>query len=235
MRNMKHYIVVLLALCSFLTINGQEVTKKDSILGFNAMDYLMQDRYKYPDLTFMKKHWLDNWYLQIGGGLFMPNRSGETSMKLMQDMHIAIGKNLSIKHGFRLGYNIGKSRFKDTNLEMKRSLLHLDYLFNVSAYINGYNPNRFFELSTILGAGYQVTSTGGETHRAPEGHLGLELRFKAGPQSFLTLEPMIQITDGYLQDDWRHLGLGSGATVNYIQYLRPLTFEKTNSSRYRKM
>lgn len=235
MKNMKYFIVACFSLCHFLIINAQETTKRDSITGFNAIDYLMQGRYRFPDQRFMKSHWLDNLYVQIGGGLFMPNRSGETKMELMQDMHLAVGKNLSAKHGFRLGYNLGRGRLKATNLEMKRSLLHLDYLFNVSAFINGYNPDRFFEASTILGAGYLETKAGDEKHRSPEGHFGVELRFRVSPQSFLTLEPMIQITDGYLQDNWRQLGLSSGATINYIQYLRPLSTEKTNSSRFTKM
>ena len=235
MKKIKYYIASFLAAWGFMAMNAQEVVKKDSIVGFNAMDYLMQGKYKFPDQTFMKKHWMDNLYLQVGGGLFMPNRTGENKMEWMQDMHLGIGKNVSAKHGFRLGYHMGIGRLKATDMQMKRSWLHLDHLFNVSAYINGYNPNRFFEVSTIWGAGYMETAIGEEKHRSPEGHLGLELKFKVGPQSFLTFEPMVQITDGHLQDDWRHWGLGSGATLNYIQYLRPLTFENTNSSRFTKM
>ena len=199
------------------------------------MNYLIQDRYRYPDKAFVNKHWMDNMYLQIGAGLFDPNRTGETPMQWMQDYHLSIGKNLTPRHGFRLGFNVGKGRLKDENLGIKQYRVHLDHLFNVSSYILGYNPDRKFEISTVLGAGYQETTVGQEKHRAPEGHLGLELRYKVGPQSFLTFEPLLQITDGYKQDDWRHMGLSSGATLNYIQYLRPLTAQKTNSSRYTGM
>lgn len=229
-------IMIGVILCgNFALAGAQEVIKKDSIQGFNAMDYLIQDRYRYPDKGFMNKHWMDNMYFQIGGGLFNPNRTGEVPMKWMQDYHLSLGKNLTSKHGLRVGFNYGKGRLKEENLGVKRYMLHLDHLFNVSAYIMGYDPDRAFEISTVMGAGIQETRAGEEKHRAPEGHLGLELKYKVGPQSFLTFEPMVQITDGYKQDNWRHVGLSSGATLNYIQYLRPLTTDNTNSSKFTKM
>lgn len=234
MRKLVKIFVTVAALCNIAIAGAQEVVKKDSVLGFNAMDYLIQDRFRFPDKSFRKKHLLDNTYFRIGGGLFQPNRTGENAMRWMQDYHLSIGKNLSTKHGFRLGVSYGKSGLKDDNLLFKQYAFSLDYLFNASAYLLGYNPDRKFEVSTVLGAGYVETSMGSEKHKAPEGHLGLELRYKVGPQSYIALEPMIKITDGYMQDNWRHVGLGSGATLSYIQYLRPLTSENT-SSRYTKM
>lgn len=235
MRKTIRAIISVILWCGVTVAGAQEVTRKDSVSGFNAMDYLIQDRYRYPDKAFMNKHWMDNLYLRIGGGLFAPNRTGENPMKWMQDYHVSIGKNLTPKHGFRLGFNFGKGGLKAENLAVSQYSLQLDHLFNVSAYIMGYNPDRLFEISTVLGAGYRATRIAGETHRAPEGHLGLELRYKVGPQSYFTLEPQVQLTDGYRQDDWRHMGLSSGATLSYIQYLRPLTTAPTNSSRYTGM
>ena len=78
-------MVSVMLLGTMAPAGAQEVAKKDSVTGFNAMDYLIQDRYRYPDKGFMNKHWMDNMYVQIGGGLFDPNRTGEVPMKWMQD------------------------------------------------------------------------------------------------------------------------------------------------------
>lgn len=234
MRKFIKIVVTVIALCHIGMAGAQEPVKKDSVLGFNAMDYLIQDIYRFPDKNFRNKHLLDNTYVRIGGGMFQPNRTGENAMKWMQDYHLSIGKNLSTKHGFRLGVSYGKSGLKDENLLFKQYAFNLDYLFNATAYLLGYDPDRKFEVAAVLGAGYVKTLMGDEKHQAPEGHLGLELRYKLGPQAYIALEPMVKITDGYMQDNWRNVGLASGATLSYIQYLRPLTSENT-SSRYTKM
>ena len=234
MRKFIKIFVTVAALCHIGMVGAQEPIKKDSVLGFNAMDYLIQDMYRFPDKNFRNKHLLDNTYVRIGGGLFQPNRTGENVMKLSQDYHFSIGKNLSTKHGFRLGVNYSKSGLKDESLLFKQYAFSLDYLFNASAYLLGYNPDRKFEVSTVLGAGYVKTKTVDENHQGLEGHLGLELRYKLGPLAYIALQPMVKITDGYMQDNWRNVGLASGATLSYIQYLRSLTSEKT-SSRYTKM
>ena len=202
MRKFIKIVVTVIALCHIGMAGAQEPVKKDSVLGFNAMDYLIQDIYRFPDKNFRNKHLLDNTYVRIGGGMFQPNRTGENAMKWMQDYHLSIGKNLSTKHGFRLGVSYGKSGLKDESLLFKQYAFNLDYLFNASAYLLGYDPDRKFEVSTVLVAGYVKTQLGGEEHKAPEGHVGLELRYKVGPQAYIALEPMVKITDGYMQCLW---------------------------------
>ena len=209
-----------------------QVVKPDSIEGFNAIDYLMQSRYKFPDKTFQNKSWLDNLYLQVGAGLFNPNQRGQVQVRDMQEVHFNVGKNFSHTHGMRVGMSYGTGHERTQGHELQSTLVHADHLFNVSSYIGGYNPDRFFEVSTVLGLGYQWTTYMGHHYASVEGHIGAELRLKAGEQAYITLEPMVQINNGRVQDNWRYVGMGSGVTLNYQYYLRPLTPDGGGNSRY---
>lgn len=224
-------IIALLGLALGVPAAGQ-VVKTDSISGFNAIDYLMQTRYQFPDKTFQKKSALDNLYLQVGAGLFNPNQRGQVQVRDMQEVHFNVGKNISRTHGVRVGVSYGTGHERTQGNELQSTLVHADHLFNVSSYIGGYNPDRFFEVSTVWGLGYQWSTFMGQKNGSLEGHLGAELRLKAGEQAYITLEPMIQINNGRVQDNWRYVGLGSGVTLNYQYYLRPLTPDGGGNSRY---
>lgn len=224
-------IIALLGLALGVPAAGQ-VVKNDSIEGFNAIDFLMQTRYQFPDKPFQKQSWLDNTYLQVGAGLFNPNQRGQLQVRDMQEIHFNVGKNLTPVHGVRVGLSYGTGHERETGTELQSSLAHADYLFNVSSYIGGYNPDRFFEVSTILGLGYQQTNLLGQKKGSLEGHFGAELRIKAGEQAYISLEPMVQINNGRVQDNWRYVGMGTGVTLNYQYYLRPLTPDGGGSSRY---
>ena len=49
MRKFIKIVVTVIALCHIGMAGAQEPVKKDSVLGFNAMDYLIQDIYRFPD------------------------------------------------------------------------------------------------------------------------------------------------------------------------------------------
>ena len=200
-------------------------TRLNKAEGFNALDYILERRYLNRGDDFSGSLFD---HIFIYGGIGAEKLSAPSDayrFNTLTDVHLGVGKQLSRLSTVRLGLHAGLGYQQGTSLLLGKVGARLDYLFNLSAYFDGYDPTRLFEVSTVLGVGGQ----GSHLRRnagwklSGEGHVGLQLKFYTGPQGSITLEPYIGIgTDqGDISEDrnWRKYDFFYGAGLSYVYYL----------------
>lgn len=194
---------------------------------FNASNYILEKRVRdYGDTVGVNFKKL--WYLQLGvGASQIPPASDDYSMNLLTGAHVGIGKLLNGYNSLRLSFDGGVGYFNNSNELYSRLGGRLDYLFSFSNYVYGYKPTRTFDLSSIVGVGYHYNKYAAGLQATEsstfEGHLGLQFKFFAGPQGYMTLEPYVGVGDknmdlsgtGY----WRNYDLFYGLNFSFVYFL----------------
>ncbi|NDV64745.1 OmpA family protein [Bacteroides sp. 224] len=170
-------------------------------------DNVSGDKYE----VFTNKFW-DNWFISAGGGaeMMLGNSDVRASFKdrISPTFNVALGKWFTPGLGLRLQYSgfQGKGAttdpynpFVDGAIKQPRSEspyypqkfkygnLHGDVMFNLSALLFGYNPDRVYEMIPYLGAGFTHTydSPKGEAFTA---NAGIVNRFRISPVLDINLE-----------------------------------------------
>ncbi len=170
-------------------------TRVNRAQGFNALQYIMERRFKKHDDTFTKK-WHDHLFLQLGMGMAQDvSEVDGRGLSPLVGVHFAVGKQFSKTQTIRLtvGTEFGYREVRATNFT--RLGFKLDWMYSLSNYLDGYNPARTLDLNTVVGVGYRtLLSDSPETTKGRSGmeaHIGLQFKFFTGPQGYLVAEPYI--------------------------------------------
>lgn len=173
--------------------------------GQSILSYKMQGRYRPEGAPFVNNNLGDNLFISLYGGYFRPfadNFSSGTSAG------IAIEKWIRPAHGVRL--EVGSSWFTENyNASNVRMIdFRLSYLFDVDAYLDGFNPSRPFQIRPIAGLGYSlVHNSDNPSGGAFSAHMGLNLSMNIFKGMYLYAEPRIEIQKDALSlarmDLWR--------------------------------
>ena len=206
------------------------VERKSAPTGFNSLDFLMENRYFNHGETFNKR-WDDHLFLEAGVSM-------EQVMPIMDEFKftsatmgkIGLGKQFDKYNSLRVSGTAGYVYQRGVNHYQMRVGGRLEHLFDVSSYINGYNPSRRLSVSTILGVGGMysrfITNQGAAFARGKslEGHAGIQLRVLAGSQGALNFEPYIGMAsdpyDASETRNWRKYDGFYGANLTYTYYFR---------------
>lgn len=205
-----------------------KAVENDSVL--NLYQYILEKRYRgYGDK--FSRRWLDHLYLQAGAGIesmIAPNERDRFDPLAM--VHVAIGKDFTRLHSVRVKLNAGVGYQSRTDHQFLRIGGDIDYLYNLSSYMSGYRPDAMVSASIFLGGGFTYNKLQGglgyesRSATAINGHIGAQLRFFAGPQAYLNIEPYIGVgSDGMdLSDNrnWRRYDVLYGVNMNFVYYLR---------------
>lgn len=229
---MKSIVKILIIGVSIITpLAGFAQEKRDTISGFNAMDYLLQNRFRNTGYPFKNKSILDHIYMQVGVGAsyIMPVENIRYGM--IKNVHFALGKDLSPYNSFRIGVDYGAGHRSLTHQELRLLTGSLDYVFNLTSYIYGYNPMRSFEIMPSFGVGYTRSSYLGYTDKAYDIHVASQLRFAAGKDAFISIEPRVTLITDQMDHsgtvNWHGIDMIAGGLVNYTYYFKPLIDDKT--------
>ncbi len=199
-------------------------TRRNYATQLDAMDYLLDKRYRNRGDEFTKK-WYDHMFLEAGAGLFKILPQDGYAFDPLTALHLSVGKQFDKVNSLRLnmhieyGYQEGKNHF------MHRYGMRLDHLFSFSSYFNGYNPARTVDISSVIGLGYQKAEMRGGTIRdkSINMRLGAQFRFFTGPQGYLTFEPYYEMatngSDLGGARNYRAVDMGFGASVGFVYYL----------------
>lgn len=190
----------------------------------NALDYVLDDRYKPQDHTF-ESHWYDHIY--VGGSYGLEQIKPQTDdfrFRTISQVGLLIGKELDKKNSLRLSVGGGWGYQRDLNEWLMRVQTRLDYLYNLSTHFNGYNPARRMEVSLMAGVGANVSwMRDTPTEVAPEGHFGLQLKCFTGPLGTINIEPYVGISSDRIDvsgtRNWRGYDVFCGLNVNYSFFL----------------
>ncbi len=200
-------------------------SRKNLATGLDAMQYKMEHRHLYYGDS-IRRRWYDNFFVEGGIGLEqMVPAVHDYNFNTLTTAHIGVGKTLTRLHSVRLTLGGAFGYQKDKDIFFYKYNAKLDHLFSLSSYINGYNPARLLDVSTVLGVGAQYAHLGltGSSGKAFEAHLGLQFRFFTGPQGYINVEPYYGIATDAMDlseyRNWRRVDMFYGANINFIYYL----------------
>ena len=199
-------------------------SRKNYAKGFNALDYVMGHRYLNRGETFGKK-WYDHIFIEAGAGVnqMVPPVS-DYHFNPLTTASLSVGKQFSKVSSLRLGLQ-GAFAFQHEKEKMfYRYGMKLDYLYSLTSYICGYNPSRFLDVSAVIGVGGHYARYSHDRNGfAPEGHLGMQLKFFTGARGYVALEPYVSVAGdkidlSQMRND-RKVDYSYGANLSFIYYL----------------
>lgn len=194
-------------------------SRRNVATGTNVMRYVMDTRYRGYSEEFTKR-WDDHLFLQVSGGFQKEiGKYGNHGLSLLGSASVAVGKQFNRFHSARLtfGGDIGYRRDLENNYV--RLSAKADWLFSLSAYLDGYNPERLLDVSTVLGAGVRRVITRevpGASRTGAEVHAGLQFRFFTGPQGYLAIEPFAGAASASVDKKFNAF---YGANLGFIYYI----------------
>lgn len=183
-----------------------------------ATDFVHQSRYRAKgEVEFVNRSFLDNFYVGINGGLTgLIHREG-IEMETGTQFGVTATKYFLPWSGLRLSLSYAKSRSKLDKLDWHNYGIALDHVFNLSSYIDGFDPFRSWEILTTEGIGLSRSKLGDETGTAFDAHLGLQFKVNTGTRLDIYVEPRISIySDGIDvsgRQNWRRYDIGYGALL----------------------
>ena len=187
------YLLAALMLAVPCTLSAQEAAS-DTLRteGRSILSLKMQKRYVPVNRPFLQDGTLfaNSFVTLVGSGY----RQLADNYSNGPFVTVGFGKWVKPAHGFRLSVSGGY--FFD-NYDYQRvlmSAIRADYLFNLSAYVDGYNPYRRIEIHPLAGLGYSLSKFPGEKVMGGiSAHLGINLSIRAFPCADIIVEPIFEL------------------------------------------
>jgi len=197
MRNRLAYVLTAVMLSLSWTLGAQTDTLSvtaDSLArgGKSILGLKMQRRYLPVNHPFIEDGTLmtNSFFSVVGSGY----RQLADNYSNGPYLTAGWGKWLKPAHGVRL--SLGAGYFFD-NYDMRRVKMidaRADYMFNLSAYVDGYNPYRMLEVHGLAGIGYTLNwISRGRPSTGPSIHLGADLNMRVFPNVDLVFEPLFEL------------------------------------------
>lgn len=187
-------ILIITILWGGFTAYAQKTEKKKENVyeyyGRSVKNLVLRDRYSPYNKPFHEGGFLANTYVTLSGAAY---RQFANNYSNGPYANVTFGKWLSPFHGLEL--SAGACSFKDNYDGVRMYIVEprLSYLFNISAYAGGYNPESLVELYAKAGLGYGLylrenfPKTG-----SPSAHLGVQVNIHIFPSFDLVLEPLLE-------------------------------------------
>lgn len=182
------------------TVNAEELMLDSSAnqrINFNPLDYQLQKRYLYKGEEFKKRPFYERAYIGLYGGLQQVAPKGGRRLETGMSAAGFLGYDFNRLSSIRLSGDLNMYKLISGKGTIKQIGLDLDYLFNVSSYLYGYNPRRVFEVSGFIGAGAIESHLNSNVHKVLKGQVGAHLSFRTAGNTALFVEPFMALsTDG---------------------------------------
>lgn len=198
---------------------------------FNALRYSMQKRYRPKGAKFVNDRFFDNFFVAAWGGYnrIIPRTGVELTGAT--ELGLSLSKFFTSNTGLRLSGSWSSAKRKSDNEPWKSYSITVDHLYNLSSAVAGYNPNRIFEISTVGGLGYHMSSLASQRKSAADFHVGMQLKLNTGTRLDFFAEPRLTFyTDGIdvsNEKNWHKYDAGLSAIVGMSYRLG--TFYKNGS------
>ena len=203
----------------------------------NAHDYIIENRFLPSGDTFTSKSFWDHFYLMGGFGLQKMASVEGFKLNMMENAHIGVGKNFTPLSSARFYVNVENALRRGPENVQRFYMFNgnIDYMYNLSTYFAGYNPQRPVNISAFGGVGLGLTKSSdakGELWAedmkgakfSANAHFGLSFGIYGGPRSYLSIEPYIGVAtdqiDNSVKRNWHKYDLYYGVRGTYAYYLR---------------
>lgn len=186
-------------------------------VGYNALDYFEQKRYRPDYSLFSHNRFADNVSIGIFGGISGIAPRGQYTFDPGVRLGIYALKYFSPYSGFKLSGSVAGSKNRQNGYILAAYNISADYEFNLSSYINGYNPYRVFQFISSQGVGYNYSKCHNERAGSYDLHWGLKFLFATKSQVNFFVEPRLTF---YTDDidlshnaNWRGYDIGYAALM----------------------
>lgn len=193
---MKKRLLLLGLLFSPLLMNAQDVqvVESETVVGYIPQ----QDQEPSNRLVrYNRNRFGDNWFISIGGGgqmFFGPgDKYGGMKKRIAPEVDLSFGKWFNPYFGLRIqangfqfkGYGYSNNAYighmVDPQLGLYSKLfyymnVHADFMMDLFSLVDGYRPNRVYDIVPTFGVGY-AHAFGGPKKNAVTGNVGLIHRF----------------------------------------------------------
>ncbi len=203
----------------------------------NGHDYIMENRFLPSGDTFTSKSFWDHFYFMGGFGLQRIGGIEGYKFNTMENAHIGVGKNFTPLSSARFYINLENAlRFQSGNTSRNYMVNgNIDYMYNLSTYFAGYNPQRPVNIGAFGGIGFGFTKTSNVDWDwlademkglkfSVNAHFGLSIGIYGGPRSYLSIEPYVGVAsdqiDNSIKRNWHKYDLYYGIRGTYAYYLR---------------
>ena len=119
-------------------------------------------------------------------------------------VYAGIGKWLSANSGLRLAAEVRKYKSYPNDKRKNLASAGVDYLFNFTNFIDGYDPDRRFDV--IGAAGVRLGAKSELRHLYPGVNIGLQGLYHLNPMTGIFIEPSLQAYSSDLVDAGIHVG-----------------------------
>ncbi len=203
MKNKAHILILGAVLCSSSALVAQD--------NINALDYILQKR---PGVdTIPGNRWSDHLFINAGVGIqTLLNESRVPGRAKMGPVaSLSIGKWFNSISAVRVGLQAGMLSHNQTNPirnQFYHAGLSVDYMFNLTNHLYGYDHRRIFSLIPFAGVSGQVSALHRDNIK-PVASLrgGLQASFRVTHGMKLFLEPTVNMySDNFSQSsNWRKI------------------------------
>lgn len=165
----------------------------DTVSTFNALDYSLQRRYIRRGVPFDRKDWKAHTFVNLSIGMQQQHALGDDRFSPGPQVSLGMGRSLSRLSTVRLTAFAGTNRRQTDNETLYNMGIDADHLLNLSSFVGGYDPARFFETSLLTGIGLHSTSLTDERKVAADAHVGFQFKFHPGSFVDFYVEPRFGI------------------------------------------
>lgn len=194
-----------------ITIYSEESDSARRV-NFRAFDYFEQERYRPDHSKFSGKGFFDNMSIGLYGGVNGLLRQGSANVGVSPEFGLSVSKYFTPSSGISLSASYSSMNSKRYTENLETYGLSLDYMFNLTNFINDFDPNRKFNFISVQGLGMDKVSLGGDALWAYNLHWGLRMKFNTRTRLDFYLEPGIRLyTDGIDHSgttNWRRYDVG---------------------------
>ena len=159
-------------------------------IGFNPDDYLFQPRYVAKGDTF-RHRFLDHLSLGFVTGVAQVAPKGGRSMDWGIPVGGMVGYEFNRLHGIRGSFFHTNYEMNDESGTVKQWEVDVDYMFNLTNYLYGYNRRRMFHVSPTVGLGYVHSTYQNEKASIFKGQVGVNVGVGLGRNARFFVEPFV--------------------------------------------
>ena len=157
-------------------------------------DLIHQRRYLPKGEPFRTPHAWQKLFFSLSSGLY--GLTDKEWQRTNVPVSLSLGYEFSRCSALRLSGTYVQIPREQTRLDLHSFGTDLDYMFNVTNYLHGYQPERYhLNFGIVPGVGIIYSSRQNEKSLAWKAHLGLHLGFNFGRSAEVFMEPWFGLTD----------------------------------------
>lgn len=200
-----------------IVVDGKEADHKEygpiDTISWNPTTHIHQKRFLPKGLSFRTPHWWQQLYIGLSSGLY--GITDKEWQKTNVPVSLSMGYEFNRHSGLRLSSTYVQIPRSNTRQQLQSLGIDLDYTFNLTNYMYGYNPNRIFNFGVVPGIGLIYASRHNEHSLTLKAQLGFHFGLFLGQTTEVYAEPWFGLTD-----DKVNLSVNNPAAYDILYGLR---------------